>query len=317
MSDAVSETAGWYLWFAEHEAAGRSALYEEIARGVAGDAEVLASLSELPVAKRQPNLLLAAVRHVCGLAGDWPEFRAAYRAHRDEVHAVMRARRTQTNEPARCAVLLAVLARLPQPLALIEVGASAGLCLLVDRYRYDYGRGEIPAIDLSPDAPLFACRVNERVPVPERPVEVAWRAGLDLNPLDVRNPDDTAWLQTLVWPGEGRRSELLAQAIDVARRDPPRVVQGDLRHDLAALARQAPAEATVVVFNYAVLAYLEDAAERTRFGELVCSLGARWISSEGVGVMGDGAGPAGDALVTLDGRPVARADMHGTWLHWR
>ena len=37
------------------------------------------------------------------------------------------ARRTQTNEPARCAVLLPALAQLPQPLALIEAGASAGL----------------------------------------------------------------------------------------------------------------------------------------------------------------------------------------------
>jgi hypothetical protein len=54
----------------------------------------------------------------------------------------MLARRTQTNEAARCAVLLPALALLPQPLALIEVGASAGLCLLYDEWRYHYvGRG--------------------------------------------------------------------------------------------------------------------------------------------------------------------------------
>ncbi len=39
------------------------------------------------------------------------------------------SKRTQTNEPGRCAVLLPLLAALPQPLALLEVGASAGLCL--------------------------------------------------------------------------------------------------------------------------------------------------------------------------------------------
>ena len=54
----------------------------------------------------------------------------------------MLSRATQTNEPARCAVLLPVLARLPQPLALLEVGASAGLCLLPDHYGYDYGAAE-------------------------------------------------------------------------------------------------------------------------------------------------------------------------------
>ena len=45
---------------------------------------------------------------------------------------------TQTNEPARCAALLPLLARFPGPLTLIEVGASAGLCLHPDRYAYDY-----------------------------------------------------------------------------------------------------------------------------------------------------------------------------------
>ncbi len=51
----------------------------------------------------------------------------------------MAERSTQTNEPARCATVLPVLAQLPQPLALLEVGAAAGLCLLPEYYAYDYG----------------------------------------------------------------------------------------------------------------------------------------------------------------------------------
>ncbi|MFE1255308.1 DUF2332 family protein, partial [Streptomyces fungicidicus] len=58
--------------------------------------------------------------------------------HWGQVSSLMLARMTQTNESARCATLLPVLAALPQPLALIEVGASAGLCLYPDRYRYRY-----------------------------------------------------------------------------------------------------------------------------------------------------------------------------------
>ena len=67
---------------------------------------------------------------------------------KDALRAVMLERSTQTNEPGRCAALLPVLAGLPEPLALLEVGASAGLCLLPDFYGYDYGR-----TILAPDTP--------------------------------------------------------------------------------------------------------------------------------------------------------------------
>src|SRR5262249_19045532 len=130
----ASEVAARYLCFAEVGARGRSPLYEEIARGVAADREVLDFLLVLPAEKQQPNLLLAAVRHLFGTPAGWSGFRETLLANRDAVAAVMQRRSTQTNEPARCATLLPALARLPQPLALIEVGASAGLCLLPDRY---------------------------------------------------------------------------------------------------------------------------------------------------------------------------------------
>jgi hypothetical protein len=147
-----------YRRFAEEEARGRSPRYESFARGVAGDAEVLDFLASLPDEKRQPNLLLAAVRHLHGVAADWPRFRAALLDDCDAVRAVMLARSTQTNEPARSAVLLPVLSRLPQPIALIEVGASAGLCLLPDFYGYDYGRRALAPRPLSVEAPMFPCR---------------------------------------------------------------------------------------------------------------------------------------------------------------
>ena len=124
--------------FAEREAHGRSALFEALAVGVAGDGEALTFLLSLPAEKRQPNLLLAAIRHVSGTARGWADFRQMLFANREAIRACMLDHAAQTNEPARCAVLLPVLARLRQPLALIEVGASAGSCLLPDFYGYDY-----------------------------------------------------------------------------------------------------------------------------------------------------------------------------------
>lgn len=193
------------------------------------------------------------------------------------------------------------------------------MCLLIDRYAYRYGETRISPADGSPDAPLIVCSANDRTPLPTRPLEVAWRAGLDINPLDVTSADDVAWLEALVWPGEARRTELLRAAVGVARRDQPRVNKGDLRHHVVALAGQAPKAATLVVFHCSVLAYLENMREREQFGRQVLSLGARWVSSEGASAnapTADDAQLAGQALLALDGNPVARADMHGTWLHW-
>ena len=127
-------TAENYRRFGAREAQGRSPLYAELAAGVADDPEVLAFLADLPREKRQPNLLLAAVRYLAGVQPGYAAFRAVVLDRRAEVAATMLARRTQTNEPARCATLLPVLASLRPPLALLEVGASAGLNLRADRF---------------------------------------------------------------------------------------------------------------------------------------------------------------------------------------
>ena len=199
--DPIDRLAAAYTGFAD-DAHGRSALYEQVCREVAHDRELLGILAELPLPKQQPNLLLGAVKLLFGVAPDWPQFRAWVFSGLEEVLELVCARRTQTNEPARCATLLPLLATLPAPLALLEVGASAGLCLLPDRYGYDYGRLRIDG------TPTFPCRANAATPLPDHPLEVAWRAGLDLSPVDIRDPDQVAWLEALVWPGEGTRLEL-------------------------------------------------------------------------------------------------------------
>lgn len=320
----IDRLAAEYRRFSAEDTTGRSALYTELTRQVADDRELLAILCELEPPKRQPNLLLAAVRYLYGdFARDWPQFRERFFERRDEALQLIRTHRTQTNEPARCAALLPVLASLPQPLALLEVGASAGLCLLPDRYGYDYGDGRrLGAPGGDGRGPLFRCDVNPATPVPRALPEVAWRAGLDLAPIDVTDDESVSWLEALVWPGEGDRLTLLRAAIEVARADPPRIVRGDLRHDLAALAAQAPPKATLVVFHTAVLGYVWEASDRRAFAETVRGLGARWIANEGPGLVElrgpapPGPGTGGSFLVTLDAAPLAWGDSHGAWMRW-
>lgn len=88
---------------------------------------IVAALSDGPVGRTaEDDRAFAAARYLRGKAADLPGLRALVTGRGDDLAATMRARRTQTNEPARCAVLLPALAQLPQPLALIEVGVSAG-----------------------------------------------------------------------------------------------------------------------------------------------------------------------------------------------
>jgi hypothetical protein len=195
----------------------------------------------------------------------------------------MMARSTQTNEPARCAILLPLLARLPQPLALLEVGAAAGLCLLPDRYAYNYDGRRIEPSSTGSAAPIFYCQTDRAFPAGN--VDVVWRAGLDLNPIDVRNEKQVAWLEALVWPDEEGRLDLLRAALAVAKCDPPRIVRGDLRKDLPAVVAEAPKAATLVIFHTSVLCYVPDLGEREAFAAAVRQLGATWISNEGVGVL--------------------------------
>ena len=159
----------------------------------------------------------------------------------------MLSRATQTNEPARCTALLPVLALIDGPLALIEVGTSAGLCLYPDRYSYEYdGRAVGPRRSVH-----LRCTTSGDVPIPDELPQVVARIGVDLNPLDVTDADDLAWLRALVWPGQ-READRLARldaAAAVAAQDPPTLLAGDLVDRLADALALVPDGATPVVMH--------------------------------------------------------------------
>jgi hypothetical protein len=294
-------------------------LYADLARRIAADAEILEFLEGLPRAKRQPNLLLASYRSLLGTPDSWASFREQLLNSRGKLKERILERSTQTNEPARCATLLPLLARLPQPLALIEVGAAAGLCLLLDHYSYVYGDHRLgPAED---DAPVFYCGHSPNLPLPAALPRVAWRAGLDLNPLDPEDEEEMQWLQTLVWPGEEYRIENLRRTIAIARRERPHVMKGDLLTDLSSLVAKVPPGLTIVVFHTAVLSYVQPQAAREAFAIQVRGLCDVWISNEGASVFPGIAAQAGESrpgkfLLAQNGAPVAWTDPHGLSIEW-
>ncbi|SCF39598.1 DUF2332 domain-containing protein [Micromonospora mirobrigensis] len=307
-------TAETYARFATAEARGVSPAYERLALAVSRDPELLALLDTLPPAKRQPNLLFGVVRLLGGPVDDPAAFHDWTVANWPAVEEQIRVRATQTNEIGRCAVLLPVLAELPQPLALLEVGASAGLNLYPDRYAYRYGDHR-----LGTGEPVLDCELTGTAP-PTRLPEVVWRAGLDLNPLDVTDPADVAWLDALIWPEHTHRRERLRAAAPVAAAEPPLLVRGDLVDDLPTLAAKAPAGATLVVFHSSVL-YQVPRPRREAFVELVRDLPGHWIAAETPEVLPHAQlpEPPDDGMrnvLALDGRPLAWTAGHGQSLTW-
>lgn len=315
------EIADRYRDFATY-AHGDSPTFEAWALGVAEDPEVHAWLADLPEPKQQPNLVLAAARwHGASAPGEYAAFKAVLIEHEQAVKETILARATQTNEVGRLASLTPVMATLDDPLALVEVGASAGLCLFPDRYDYEWSGAGVLA---GSGGPTLRATASGPVPIPTRHPQVAWRGGVDLNPLAVTDDDAMAWLATLVWPEQDERRERLREAVAVARREPLYVVRGDLLEHLPALLEEAGRHGTPVVFHSAVLAYLED-ADRERFHEemtgLVADGACHWISNEAPQVLprvtGDFAAAPGRFVLALDGVPVATAHGHGHALEWR
>ncbi|CAN5881933.1 DUF2332 domain-containing protein [soil metagenome] len=245
------------------ESHGRSALYEQLANGVAEDDDLLERFGALPAWKQQPNLLFAAVQYVAGI-GQTPRSFAGFKRfvvdHADDVFNIIAHRRTQTNEPARCATLLPAFGLVRQPLALIEVGAAAGL--QPDRYGYDYGDGHIRGHTSSPV--VIRCPLYGRRPTLPHAANVAWRAGVDLAPIDVTDHDQVRWLEACVWPDQPDRLARLRAAVSLARKDPPRIIEGDLVDTLPSVASSAPQDTCLCVFHSVVLGYL-DPRDRRRF----------------------------------------------------
>ena len=358
---------------AEHAAGEHgSPLYQRLCIGLAEDPETCSLLLEAAPTQRIPNLLFAAVHDLLLAGGDAaadplaayyrsvigpralpPDagapaaFAAFCRRFRPAVVERIRTRSTQTNEPRRAAALVPamglVAAEAGSPLALLEAGTSAGLLLQADRFRIRYGARLTGPMD----GPLtLACRVvGPHLPPLPAQLPVAWRAGIDLAPLDVNDEADLRWLRACLWPEHEERARHLGAALAIARHNPPAVLRGDMVDDLASVARKAPRAVALVVFHATVMPYL-DARHRRAFVEAVRDVASRerrpvWlISFEAVDLVARlGTATGRDLLRGLpprhpdrracavvawrfdpDGkehhRLLALAHPHGRWIEW-
>jgi hypothetical protein len=317
---------GLFQFFAATQCRGRSAVYETLSHGVAGDDALLDQLMHTPGDQRRPSLLFAAVNFVlaahpdAALAAYYPShggrrpvddrlvgvFAAFCAEHADELDDLLRNRSTQTNEIRRCAALRLTLHHVgrhwPGPLALAEIGASAGLNLAFDHYRYRIGDTETgPASAVLVSCELRGGSAGSFGSAPE----ITSRLGIDLNPVRLADPGQRAWLEAFVWPEDVDGLATLRGAIDLAvTTATANVVRGDATTDTARLLADLPGSEPVVVFTASLLSYL-DADARTAFVSQLRAAARRrpvaWAFAEGPGLLAT----AGLHLPALDG-PLAR-----------
>ncbi|MFD4958379.1 DUF2332 domain-containing protein [Microbacterium sp. NPDC058389] len=322
--DETAAVVERYARFARDEAPGRSALYSEWATGVAGDDVIAGLLARIPATRRQPPLVFAVTRMLGAPEAAYPAWAAWVRGHADELVAEASTRRLQTNEPQRCAALLPALAGIDGPVALLEIGASAGLCLYPDRYSYRYRWSDGGAALDPQDGPsrvVLDCDAQGDPPL--RLPHVVWRAGIDLHPLDAADPGDRRFLTSLVWPGETGRADRIRAALDVVADDPPLLVAGDATDPavLRALAARAPRGATLVVTTPGVLPHIAREG-RARLVATIRELDAVWITIDPPGLHEwrhphAGTDAWGGFVLARDGEALAAVDPLGGFVQWR
>jgi hypothetical protein len=278
----IEELARRFRLLGEVECRGYSPLYEQLALGTAADPELLQMLTQARAGQRRPTLFLAAANRLGGISPTttFEEFRTFCLDNREQLLEIIETRATQTNEVGRSALLVPMLERVAagRPLALVEIGCSAGLNLLFDRYAYDYGNGHV----LGNGLPVLTCDAAPEL-LPTGFPNVVWRCGIDREPVDVRDDDAVAWLRACVWADQQDRINRFDQAVAVARPEPPRIIAGDVLDVLSDVVAEAPADAHLVLLHTWVVAYFPRDARR-RFVDLIDSIGSRrdlsWLSAE-------------------------------------
>lgn len=342
------------------EARHRSPLYVVLSEGIAEDPSTASVLAAASGRQQRPNLLFAAVHDVLlegaehelrhyypSVGGTTPPNRRAMLAfrsfvdeHRQAIVSRVAHRKTQTNEPGRCAAIRPALSRVASmtswPVALVELGASAGLLLHLDRYRYRYGHGQ-PDVGPPGAAVVIDSEVRGTAPPRGDLPTITRRLGIDLNPLFPADEADARWLRACVWPDDVDRMSRLDAALRTAQEhDDVELLRGNVVTDLPPVVADVPDDMVVCVIHSAALAYLDEQDRATVQGHLdrigserdlfrICFEGP-FVEPFATQEQAD-AGPTPDEerfLVGLsawtggDRRDelLCRSQPHGAWIEW-
>lgn len=338
----------WDFFRRECKRANDAPLYLDIVTGIGRDDDLKELASHVKPGQPMANIILAAVHFLLLRGADhplrtfypnlnggvrrdghaFPLFKDFVNAHRGEVDALIRKGVTNTNEVARSSSLhagfRAVEEETGEPLSLIEIGPSAGLNTIWDRYRVRYTRGEEAFYAGPEDAALtIDCELRGEKNPPFGPApKVASRIGLELNPVDPDDPYWRDWLKALVWPDQIARFARLQKAIDIFREEKVEIRTGNALDLLPDALACIPEDLPVCVYHTYVT-YQFSHEMREALDNILAAAGLRhpiwrlameaepkdgeWTNWLTLSCYRDG---------MIESRKLAKTHPHGAWLEW-
>ena len=241
--------------------------------------------------------------------------------HAEFLSEFVRTQGVQTNEVQRSWVLVPLVARVAEragaaEIDLVELGPSAGLILVWDRYRCEYAAGAA-----GPDDARVVLRGEERRAVRASLLghvpRVRGRVGIDRAPVDVTQPDAARLLKSFVWADQTERLDRLELAIETLRDDPPELVRGNFVDALPEVLAAQPRDGLTVVYQTAALGYVDEAG-RERVRDALAAAGReRTLAFVSAGNPRTGIEDWGLRIVYWPGGErefAGHAEYHGRWL---
>lgn len=328
--------------FAIRECRGVSDLYEYLALNIAEDDEIIEIASNANPGQPIPNLLFGAVQYLLLKEAEQHELREYYSSivdkprnveqsylpfrnfcfmNRSKIIVILKSKLVQTNEVRRCAYLYPsfclIYDKVKKPLSIIEIGTSAGLQLLWDKYCYSYNSNEVFG-DMQSNVHINSEIRGEKSPfLLKSSPPVASRYGIDLNINDLTNSEDYLWLKSLIWPEHKERLELFERAANNFKKNPVKLIEGDGVSFLPKIVNQIPQHSAICIFHthvanqipkeakYWLLQYIQEIGKTREVFHLYNNM---WDSNLHLDYF-------------LNGKEynetIAVTDGHGRWFQWK
>ncbi|MGD6816364.1 DUF2332 domain-containing protein [Metabacillus sp. 113a] len=259
--------------FAKNECKDSSGLYEFLALEIAKDNELLELCTNARNGQPVPNLLFGAVHYLLlkgynhKLKDFYPSivieakppsqsfeyFKEFCIINKNELIQLLQTKLVQTNEVRRCAYLYPLFCLIyeqtKKPLALIEIGTSAGLQLLWDKYSYSYNTNEVVGNKQSRLHITSELKGETTLYPFLAPPPVATRVGIDLNTVDLTDEEEYLWLKSLIWTEHKERLMMFERAASYIKECPVQLVEGDGVSLLSEIVNSVSNESTVCIFH--------------------------------------------------------------------